>query len=94
VDRSACGFAEELVMRGLIRILKPSPSADIVDKNCPIGWSSDDILQELLKPRSMLEDKAPPRGIGICTDDLEALGLRVLLDRGGLVLQRVLLVFG
>ena len=81
-------------MRGLIRVLKSSPSAYIVNEDCAIGWSSDDILQELLEPRPVLEDEAPLSGIGICTDDLETLGFRVLLDCGGLVLQRVLLVFG
>jgi hypothetical protein len=93
MHRNACGLAEELVMRGLIRVLKSSPSAYIVNKNCAIGWSSDHILQELLESRSVLEHETPPSGIGICADDLETLGFRVLLDCGGLVLQRVLLVF-
>jgi hypothetical protein len=91
---NACGFAEELVMRGLIRVLKSSPSADIVNKDCSIGWSSDDIVQELLESRPVFENETPLGGIGICTNDLETLGFRILLDCGGLVLQRVLLVFG
>jgi hypothetical protein len=94
IHGNTCGFAEELVMCGLVRVRKSSPSADIVNKDCTIGWSSGDISQELLKPRSVLEHEAPLRGIGICADNLETLGFRVLLDRGGLVLKRVLLVFG
>jgi hypothetical protein len=90
---NACGLAEELIMRGLVRVLKSSPSANIVNKDCAIRWSSDDILQELLEPRPVLEYETPPGGIGICTDDLETLGFRVLPDCGGLVLQGVLLVF-
>jgi hypothetical protein len=42
----------------------------------------------------MPKDKAAFRGIGICADDLETSDLRILLDRGELVLKRILLVFG
>jgi hypothetical protein len=74
--------------------LKTAPAADIVDKDCAIGWGSDHISQKLLKTRSTLKHKAAFPGIGICTDDLETSGGRVRLDCGRLVFERILLVFG
>jgi hypothetical protein len=87
-------FAEKLIVRGLVGVLKSSPAADIVDKDCAIGWGSNYISQKLLKTRSTAKNKAALRSVGICADDLETSDLRILLDRGELVLKRILLVFG
>ena len=49
MHRDTCGFAEEFIMRGLVRVLKSSSSTDIANKYSPIGWSSYDILRQLPK---------------------------------------------
>jgi hypothetical protein len=92
--RNPCGFADELVVGGLVGVLKASPATDIINEDYSIGWSSDHISQKLLKTPSTAKNKAALRGIRICADDLETSGLRVLLGRGGLVFERILLMFG
>jgi len=37
VDRDASGFAQELAMSRFIGVLKSPPSADIVNKDRPVG---------------------------------------------------------
>ena len=47
-----CGFTKELVMRGLVCVLKSAPAADIVDEDGPAGSvARNDILNELSQPR-------------------------------------------
>jgi hypothetical protein len=57
MDGNTSGFAKELVMCGFVRVLKSSPTANVVDKDHLVGCGSrNDILQELLKPSSMPQD--------------------------------------
>jgi hypothetical protein len=81
-------------VRGLVGVLKSSPSADIIDKDCSKEWGSYDISEKLLKTPSTPKNKAAFSRIGICADDLETSCFGVLVDCGGLVFQRILLVFG
>lgn len=56
-------------MRRFVRVLKPSPAADIVDEDGFVrSRSGDDILQELAEARSPPEDQTASRGVGIGED--------------------------
>ena len=57
MHRNARGLAEELVVGGLVGVLKPSPSADVVHQYyLELRCSGDHVFQQLPKARSILQD--------------------------------------
>jgi hypothetical protein len=54
MHRDACGLADELVVRRFIGVLKASPTADVVHKNCSeFVLPADNILQQLFQSGSI-----------------------------------------
>jgi hypothetical protein len=94
VNRHACKLAHELLVRGLVTVLESPPTADVVNKNRSVRDSpAEDIFHELKKSRSVPDDDARSRGIGVSSYDPETVGLRISLYPSALVFERVLLVF-
>jgi hypothetical protein len=83
-----CGLAQELVMGGLVGVLKPSPTTDVVDKDGSIeNVSGNHIVQELPQSDPVFEDYTTLCSIGIGVDNIETVGLSVLQNRRRLVFK-------
>ena len=79
-------------MRRFVRVLKPAPTAYVVDEDhLEIGISCLDVLDQLLQRFAPINDQPAPCLVGIGTDDHHAMrsGIRAIDKR--LVVRRVFL---
>src|SRR5690606_8109445 len=91
---NAGAFAAEFVERALVRILKPSPAADVVDEHDrEIGVAARNVVEEPLKPTPSFYAQAALTLVGISAHNLHSVGCRIVGDSQRLVFRGVLLVF-
>src|SRR5258706_1271257 len=87
-------LAKKLVISCFVYILKSSPATNVIDQNCVVGLISlHDILQELHKSFSVLKIEPTLALISVGFHDDKAVLLRINAKRGGLILQRELVMF-
>src|SRR5437660_2343025 len=87
-------FAEELVVSCFVGILKPSPSADVVDKNRIVaGTPAHHVLKQLAKAVPMPENDTALCLVCVGLSHREPVSVGVDADRKLLVMERILLVF-
>ena len=90
-------FAHALLfeVRGLVRVLKSSPSADVVDQDgLELGMPVRHIGDELLHAGAPDDLEAALSGVDVGLNNFHAVRIGIALDRDELVLGRILLVLG
>lgn len=89
----AGALADIFVIGALVGILKPAPSADVVDQNGrkirPLAFN---VCDQLLQRIAAIQTKAAFAGVGVSADDLNTPATGVFANRVTLVLGRVFLV--
>ena len=94
-DLDAGAAADVLVVRTLVGVLKPAPSADVVDQDdLEVGAAVLNVGDQALQCLAAVDAQATLSFVGVGLDDLDATTRGVLTDLVALVLGRVLLVLG
>ena len=94
-DLDAGAAADVLVVRTLVGVLKPAPSADVVDQDdLEVGPAVLNVGDQALQCLAAVDAQATLSFVGVGLDDLDATTRGVLTDLVALVLGRVLLMLG
>ena len=89
-----CPFADILVIRAFVGILKASPTADVINKDdAIIGLPAFDIFKQFPQASSPGEAQTALAGIGIRTDDVHAVRLCIAQNDIRLIFSGILLMF-
>lgn len=90
VDTDARLSADELIVGALIRVLEPTPAADVIDQDrAELGGAASHVGEQLLQGLPSVQGQPAPPRVLVGLDDLESAARRVLGDGFGLVLGRI-----
>jgi putative SOS response-associated peptidase YedK len=91
----SCLLAQELIIGGLIGILKAPPATNVVNEyECEVGLTVPHILNQPLQFFPTIYPNAAATVVGIGADDGNIAMRRIGSDRGGLIFDGILLVIG
>src|ERR1039458_7250701 len=95
MNSDACSLQDVLVVRPLVYVLEPSPTAYVIDeKRGEVGSLGLYISHELVETLPAGDVQPTTAMVGIFLDDLHVVGRCVLADDLELVFRRILLMLG